>query len=461
MKSNKIYRDLCSIVSKDNVKTDPLYKKTFSYDATGIESPPEYVVFPETEEHVAGILRYADDNMIPVTPRGSGAGFTGGSVPLRGGILLCLSRMNRIIGFDRDSSLMELEPGVITADINRYARQFGYFYPVDPASMEFSTIGGNVAENAGGPRAVKYGTTKEYILGLNLVLPGGILIKAGSKTIKNVAGYDLTSLITGSEGTFGVVTKICLKLIPLPEAKRICLILFNDKRQAARAVTAIRSAGIIPSCLEFMDKKAFQFAKKPGNFNIADNDNVDACILLEWDGDKSSILHQEERIFNLIDRKDMLDIIFPDERISEDEIWALRRSVSPAIVKLGKRKINEDIVVPISQIPDAIDRIYEIASKHDIDIVNFGHFGDGNIHANLILKQDSEEENKRAEKCLEEIFNYVISIDGSISGEHGIGITKRDFLKYQYNEKEISIMRQIKGIFDPKGIMNPEKIFAT
>jgi len=457
MISDKIYNDLCKIVEKENIKRDILHKKSFSYDATGIEHFPDYVVFAGTEGHISRVLEYADDKGIPVTPRGSGAGFTGGSVPLQGGILLCLSKMNRILGFDRDSSLIDLEPGVITAEINRYARKYGYFYPVDPASMEFSTIGGNVSENAGGPRAVKYGTTKEYILGLNLVLPGGHILKTGSKTIKNVAGYDLTSLITGSEGTLGIISKIYLRLIPIPEERRICLILFSDKKQAARAVTSIRSAGILPSCLEFLDRKAFLYAKKPASFK--ELKNVDACIVLEWDGNKSSIGYQEERIFSLLDKKDILGIIFPGENITEDDIWALRRSVSPAIVKLGKRKINEDIVVPVSRIPDAIDRIYQISEKHGIDIVNFGHFGDGNIHTNLILREDSDEERQRADKCLEDIFSYVISIEGSISGEHGIGITKRDFLKYQLDCRVIDIMKQIKRIFDPRGIMNPGKIF--
>lgn len=457
MESAKIYKDLIKFIKKDNIKTDELYRKAFSYDATGIEYAPDIIVFPETEDQISGILKYAYNFEIPVTPRGSGAGFTGGSIPVKGGILICLSKMNRIIGYDKDSSMLELEPGVLTAEINRFAEPYGTFYPVDPASMEFSTIGGNIAENAGGPRAVKYGTTKEYVLGLNLVLPNGEIIKTGSKTIKNVAGYDLTSLLTGSEGTLGIISRINLRLIPIPEAKKICMILFRDKKQAAQAITALKSAGIMPSCLEFLDKKAYYYAKKPSKYSSIKD--IDACVLLEWDGDKSSILYQEKRIFEIINKMDILEIIFPDENLSELDIWALRRSVSPAIVKLGKRKINEDIVVPISKIPEAIDTIYKIADKYHLEIINFGHLGDGNIHANIIIKEDSKEENERAEKCLENIFNYVISIDGSISGEHGIGITKRQFLSYQYNELEIDIMKKIKNIFDPKGIMNPAKIF--
>lgn len=457
MRSDKIIKKLLETVPDIDLKHDELYRKAYSYDATGIEGKPDYIIFPRTESQISSILQLACEMEVPVTPRGSGAGFTGGSIAVNGGILLCFSKMNKILHYDKLSSLIVLEPGVITSEINKFARRYNTYYPVDPASMEFSTIGGNAAENAGGPRAVKYGTTREYVLGLNLVLAEGKIIKTGARTIKNVAGYDLTSLIVGSEGTLGIISRIILKLIPIPESRKICLVLFDDKKQAAEAITSLKGGGVNPSCLEFLDKNAFYYARKPAGWK--EQGDIDACVILEWDGDRQSIQYQEEKIFNILQKQKIMKILFPDESLTEEDIWQLRKSVSPAIVKLGIKKINEDIVVPVSKIADALEHISGVSAKYGLDIINFGHLGDGNIHTNIILRHDTREERSRVNKCLEEIFDFVIKVDGSISGEHGIGMTKREYLKSQYGELEINIMKGLKSVFDPKGIMNPGKMF--
>ncbi len=448
-----------SIAGEERFSTDKEDLLTYSYDAADISYMPDAVIFPETENEVIEILKAASRYSIPVLPRGAGSGFTGGSVPVKGGIVVCLSKMDKIINIDTQNLIAEVEPGVVTEQFQKEAEARGLFYPPDPASLKFSTIGGNIAECSGGPRAVKYGVTRDYILGLNLIIPPGKVIKTGVKTAKSVVGYDLTRLIAGSEGTFGIITKATLKLIPLPESRKCLLAMFRSVEDTAQTVTRIISSKIIPSTIEFMDKECIGTVNKYMGFDISEE--CGALLIMEIDGGEEEVKKKADVIAKICREKDILEIKTASGKDEIEDLWKIRRSVSPSLGQLSPTKINEDITVPRTKIPEILKKIYEIAKLYNLKIICFGHAGDGNIHTNIMTDRGNSEEMSRVEKAVGEIFRETVNMGGSISGEHGIGITKSPYITLEINREELSLMARIKKAFDPQGIMNPGKIFPS
>jgi glycolate oxidase len=453
----KIVKELENLLGKKKVFTAKEYLLAYSYDATGNEFLPDIVVFPESEADIKNTLITAYKHRIPVTPRGAGVGYTGGALPVRHGIEMVFTRMNKILSIDTDNFLAEVEPGVITYNLQQEVEKKGLFYPPDPASLKTSTLGGNVAENAGGLRCFKYGVTANYVLGLEAFLMSGEKIKAGSHVIKDVAGYDIKSLLTGSEGTLAVISKIIVKLIPLPEQRVTFLIDFKSLRKGAEFINRVIRGRIYPAVLEFMDRTSiravYDYLKLPLN------DRVHASVLIEIDGNKADVTARKEKFIEIVETSEVLDYQTAETEAEQDKLWHLRRNISPAISKIQPKKINEDIVVPTSKIPDAVEYINNVAAEFRIDVVLFGHFGDGNIHTNLMVDPENSEEMRRAEIVLDKIFKYVISVKGSITGEHGVGISKKPFMKYQFTPVEMELFKNIKHAFDPHNLLNPGKIF--
>ena len=448
---------LIAIVGSENFLDSVEDKICYSYDATNQKYLPDAVVFPGSAREVSEVLKIAHREKLPVIPRGAGTGFTGGSLPVQGGIVLVMTRMSRIIEIDTDNLVAVVEPGVITGNFQKEVAKYGLFYPPDPASLEYSTLGGNVAECSGGPRAVKYGVTRDYVLGLEAVLPTGEIIHTGARTVKSVAGYELTRLLVGSEGTLAVITKVILRLIPMPEAVRTMLAIFPEIGQAAKTVSEIIRSRIIPSTLEFMDNTTIRCVED--YLHIGLPINAGALLLIEVDGETEIIEKQVGQIDELCRKGGAEKMKIASDEAERDMLWKARRSISAAIVKLNPTKVNEDITVPRSKVPDIINALHGIAEKYRLVIVNFGHAGDGNIHVNIMTNRKNKEEMERVEKAVEEIFRTTLNMGGTISGEHGIGITKAPFLKWEVGDTGIEVMKKIKASFDPNNILNPGKIF--
>lgn len=448
--------EIASIVGKDNLLTALEERMCYSFDATNQKFLPDAVVFPRTAEQVSSLMRCANRHRFPVIPRGAGSGFAGGSLPLAGGLVLTLTRMNRIVSIAPENLTATVEPGVVTGDFQTAVELSGLFYPPDPASLQFSTMGGNVATCSGGPRCVKYGVTKNYILGLEVVLPTGETLKTGVQTLKGVAGYDLTSLFVGSEGTLGIITLITVRLIPLPPAKRCMLATFPRLEDAPLTVSAIISARIIPSTLEFIDQAAIRCVEEYLQMGLPTQ--AEALLLIEVDGDAELIDKQCSAIETICYQQGASAVQVAHSREEEAQLWRARRSISPALLKLNPHKINEDITVPISRIPEIIRRITAIARHYRLINVNFGHAGDGNIHTNLMINKDNPDEVERAHQAVREIFQATLELGGTISGEHGIGITKASFLEMDIGTENLKLMERLKSLLDPNHILNPGKL---
>lgn len=446
-----------ALVGKENVSTAPADKITHSYDATQERHLPDIVVYAESTEQVAEVVKLANRWKMPLLPRGAGSGFTGGTLPVRGGIVLVLTKMDRIIDIDTDNMTAEVEPGVVTAELQRRVEKLGLFYPPDPASKEFSTLGGNVAECAGGPRCVKYGVTRDYVLGLEVVTPTGEIIRTGGRTLKNVVGYDLTRLFVGSEGTLGIVTRIILKLLPKPAAKKTMLVQFETIDGAAQSVSAITQAKIIPTTLEFMDAATIDCIRGATAIPLADD--CRAILIIEVDGDPQMLQNQVEKILAVIKPFGILQQRIAETEEDSEEIWQVRRIVSPSLRKVNPDKFNEDIVVPRSKVPDMIRALEKISKEYDVPIVNFGHAGDGNIHVNVMVDLKEEGMSTKIDKVMDEVFGAAVRLRGAISGEHGIGTSKARYLSMELNPATISYMQKIKAALDPNNILNPGKIF--
>ena len=428
----------------------------YGFDACGIEGTPSAIVWPETTEHVAQIMKFAHEHGVPVVPRGAGTGMSGGAVPLKDAVVLSMERMNRILEVDKANLTVLVEPGIINGKLQRQVEDLGLFYPPDPASMNFCTIGGNVAENAGGPRALKYGVTRDYVMGIEAVLPGGDIINLGVRTYKGVVGYDLARLLVGSEGTLAVATKIRLKLLPLPENVVTLLCLFADLEACGRAVSRIISAKIIPRTLEFMDREAIKAVEKFQPLGVPDS--VEALLLIEVDGHPEAIKKEAGKVADLCMHLGA-DVRMAEDDAARNRLWECRRRVSPALYHLSPRKISEDIVVPRDRIPEMLMALRRLSKDRGIRIVNFGHAGDGNIHVNLMVDRSDEEEQRKAEALVREIFSLTLGLGGTISGEHGVGITKAPYIGMEIKEAELNLMKGIKRLFDPRNILNPGKIF--
>jgi glycolate oxidase len=452
--TSSIISELRSIVGPANLFIDPEELVSYSYDATRTTALPAAVARPVTAQEVSLILLLANRERFPVVPRGAGTGMSGGSVPSRGGLVLSFERMNRILEIDERNRMAVVEPGVITGDLQAEVASRGLFYPPDPASHQFCTLGGNIAECAGGLRAVKYGVTRDYVLGLEVVLPTGEIIETGSRTLKSVAGYDLTRLLIGSEGTLGVVTKIILRLLPLPESVRTLSAIFPDIGRASGAVAKISEGRILPRALELIDSGAIRAVESFLKQDLSGG--AGAMVITEVDGPAAATSGEIETLAEICRKAGAVSVKLARDKDEQDRIWKFRRSISPALYTIKPRKINEDIVVPPARVPDIIAAVQDIAKKHGLLIVNFGHAGDGNIHTNIMLE---EAERPKAELAVREIFDAVLRMQGSISGEHGIGTTKATYLGLEVGEHALGAMRKIKKALDPNNILNPGKIF--
>ncbi|MDD3295187.1 MAG: FAD-linked oxidase C-terminal domain-containing protein [Geobacteraceae bacterium] len=450
-------KELRSIVGRKHVTLEKQDLICYSYDATRMEYLPDAVVFPANAEEISLILRLANRESVPVFPRGAGSGFSGGSLPKGGGIALVTTRMNRIIRIDTDNLIAVVEPGVVTGDLQKAVEKLGLFYPPDPASLGFSTIGGNVAECAGGPRAVKYGVTRDYVLGLEVVLPTGEIITTGGETYKGVVGYDMTRLMCGSEGTLGVITRVVLRLLPLPETRATMLAIFDSIDGAANAVAAVIRGRIVPTTLEFLDYSALACIEGESSLGIPPE--ARAVLLIELDGETELVEKQASRIGELMRPLGLVDFRAAADAAEAEELWKARRLVSPALRKVNPDKINEDIVVPRSRLPDVIRRIDAIREKYDIPIINFGHAGDGNIHVNIMIDRRRPGESEKAENAVRDIFRATLDLGGTMSGEHGVGLSKSPYLSMELTGAQIAAMKAIKKALDPNDILNPGKIF--
>ncbi|MBU1170790.1 MAG: FAD-binding protein [Proteobacteria bacterium] len=456
--SARVFKKLQAITGKPYCKIEKEDLACYAYDAITRDVFPDVVVFPENTGEVSEILTLASREKIPVVPRGSGTGTTGGSLALSGGIVLVMTRMNRIIHIDRDNFVARVEPGVITGDLHNAVEAVGLFYPPDPSSASFSTLGGNVAECAGGPRAVKYGVTRDYVLGLTAVLATGEVIKTGVQTAKGVVGYDLTRLIIGSEGTLAVVTEMTLKLLPLPGAVMTVAVVFDSMDKAAFTVTEIIRSGIIPRCVEYLDKASIACVQSYANLDLPIG--AEALLIIETDGRRDAAEYDLRCLTEICRKNDCILIKTAESKEEKDALWAARKAVSPSLYMYGPDKINEDIVVPRSRIPEMVKMIETLRKDSGLTMVSFGHAGDGNIHVNIMLDKGKKGDLEKAEYVVDRIFDETLSLGGTLSGEHGVGITKLPYISKEIGQTERLLMQQIKTVFDPHNILNPGKIFG-
>lgn len=438
------------------ITTGPEDLVCYGFDASGLEGVPSAVAWPKNTEEVVRVMRYAWQNEIPVTPRGAGTGMTGGSIPLKGSVVLSFEKMNRLIALDTENLNVLVEPGMINGRLQRELEYLGFFYPPDPASMNFCTIGGNVAENAGGPRALKYGVTKDYVMELEAVLPNGEVITTGVRTPKGVVGYDLTRLLTGSEGTLALITKIRLRILPLPEEVITLLVMFDNLEASGAAISKIIASGVIPRTLEFMDAETIAAVESFKPVGIPKG--VEALLLIELDGHPAAITKEAAKIADICTSLNA-EVKMAEDAAARAKLWEARRAVSPALYNLSPTKINEDIVVPRNKIPGMLKYLKRLSEESGVKIVNFGHAGDGNIHVNIMVDRNDAERYRQAEALVKEIFKMTLDLGGTISGEHGVGITKASYIGMEIKKHELDLMKGIKNIFDPKGLLNPGKIF--
>jgi glycolate oxidase len=450
---------LSEIVGAENVLVDPERVEPYAQDAVKEKFPPEAVVFPATAEEVSRILRLANERRFPVTARGGGVGYTGGAVPVEGGIVVGTDRMNRIREISADDLYAVTEPGVTTYALQQAVEQLGLFYPPDPASYKNSFIGGNVAENAGGIRSAKYGVTKHYVLGLEVVLPTGEIVRAGGRTTKNVTGFDLTGLICGSEGMLGIITEATLKLLPLPEATRTVRATFRTMTEACACVPRFNRARVTPVAIEVLDRNAI--AAVETEFAFGFGAEAGALLLVSVDGHPTEVERDALIVEQVVREGGGFDVMRSETREEEERLWDVRRAISPALKKFGTMKFNEDVVVPRSRVPELVARVEEIGKLHDTFVVNFGHAGDGNIHVNFMCDRDDTEAMRRARAAVRDIFAVSVELGGTISGEHGIGYVKAPYLDMALGATTIDAMKRIKHALDPNGILNPGKMFLT
>lgn len=443
--------------SPEQLLTDPNECWAYGYDNSRRHSPPQAVVFPASHDEVASIVRLCNEYKIALTARGRGTGTTGATVPLNAGVVLSTEKMNRIIKVDPANRYMVVEPGVTNQQVQDVAKEHGFFWPPDPTSAAYCSVGGNLAYNSAGPRAVKYGTPRENVFGLRAVTGNSEEIRTGVYTTKGVVGYDLTRLLIGSEGTLAIITEATLKLTPLPEGKRTLQAIYKDIDSAAKAVASIMAQPITPCALEFIDGQAINMIRDYSEANLPDD--AGAVLMIEVDGQNYTLDQSVDAIKKAAQNNGLVEIQVAQTTEEIAELWATRKALSPALRKIAPKKINEDVVVPVSNIPVLIHGLEDLSKKYNITIVNFGHAGNGNIHVNLLLDPDDPEQMKNGYQCLDEVFSLVLQLDGTLSGEHGVGIEKRDFVDREIDPVTLNLMRRIKSQFDPNGILNPNKMF--
>jgi glycolate oxidase len=456
-----ILGQLRQIAGEANVLTTPEDMEKYAHDEVQeLHHMPEVVVKVSSADEICQIMRLASEKRFPVTPRGGGQGLSGGAVPVHGGVVLSVERMNRILEIDEENLMATLEPGVITGDLHRAVEAKGLFYPPDPASLDSCSMGGNIVENSGGPRAIKYGVTRHYVVGLEAVLPSGELIRMGGKLVKDVTGYDLLHLLLGSEGTLAIVTKIIVRLIPLPTVRVDLLVPFNDFMDASRSVSAIIKSRIVPTALEFMMKDSIAAVQALSGKEIPHAD-AEAHLLITLDGnDQAAIEAEYEKVGEICMENGAEDVLVADNPKLRDRLWEARRMIIEALQHLSPEKImdTEDLVVPRASIPELLEQIRGIADKHGMKIICFGHAGDGNVHVNIIKDMPDDAWQAKRGPLANDMYKAALGLNGSITGEHGIGLTRKKYLHLAVDERQIEIMRKIKQAYDPLNVLNPGKI---
>jgi glycolate oxidase len=460
MKSMLIDR-LVKIIGPEGVLHTPEDLAVYSYDGTFVESCPDVVVLPMSTDQVSQVVKLAAETRSPLVARGMGSGLAAGSVPLPGGgIVICLTRMNHILEIDTINAAVRVEAGVITADLQAEVEKQGLFYPPDPSSIRHSTIGGNIACNAGGPRCLKYGVTGDYVLGLKVVLADGRILQTGGKPIKDVTGYDLTALFTGSEGTLCLITEALLRLVARPKYARTGLAEFIFLADASRTVNAILSAGIVPATLELMDQTAIVCIEEAMHLGLPTD--VEASLLIETDGsDEQTVLRELDAAAKICQENGSRSVKIARDEAERGRLWKARRSISPALARKAPNKLGEDITVPRSAIPKIVQKLRAISAQYGLPIVIFGHAGDGNLHPNILFDKSQPEQWAKVEQMVGEIFAASLAVGGTLSGEHGVGVLKRSYLESALGPLSIEIQRRIKQTLDPLNILNPGKIFLS
>lgn len=449
---------LRKIVGEENVIVDSDRVEPYGADAVKEKFPPEAVVFPQSTDEVAEILKLANKHLFPVTARGGGVGYTGGAVPIEGGIVIGTDRMKTIVEISADDLYVVCQPGLTTFEVQTAVAEKGLMFAPDPASYKDSFIGGNIAENAGGMRTPKYGVTKHHVLGLEVVTAAGDVIRTGGKTVKNVVGFDLTGLMCGSEGMLGIITEATLKLLPMPAATSTVRANFHSMEAACKVLTKFTPEGLLPMAMEVIDK--FCVAAVEENFAFGLSKDAEAILLVAVDGSIEEVKRSAELVERIITENGGFDVMRARSKEEEDKLWDVRRAISPSLMKYGTLKINEDVVVPRSKVPELVAKIEEIGRKHDTFVANFGHAGDGNIHVNFVVDRSDSQAIARARKCVAETFQLSVDLGGTISGEHGIGYVKAQYLDYAVDQPTMEILKGIKKVFDPNGILNPGKMFV-
>ncbi len=447
------------VLGSENLLEDPGDRWAYGYDNSRRQALPDLVGFARDHEQVRDAVRLCNEHRIPLVARGRGTGTTGATVPLSGGLVLSLERMSRILDLDPDNRWMTVEPGVTNQAVQEAAAEQGFFWPPDPTSAGYCTVGGNLGYNSAGPRAVKYGTPRENTLGLWAVTGSGEEIRTGVYTTKGVVGYDLTRLLIGSEGTLAVLTRASLKLTPLPESRRAMRAVYADIHSAAGAIARIMAQPVTPCTLEFIDDTGLELVRRHADVDLPGA--AGSLLLIEVDGPEACIEGAVQAIDRVARGDGLLEFSVANRPEDVAELWAARKALSPALRSLAPKKINEDIVVPVSRLPELIDGLRRLSEEFDILIVNFGHAGNGNIHTNLLVDPDDTGALARAGRCLDQVFRLVLDLQGSLSGEHGVGIEKRDFVELEIDPVTLQLMRQIKTQFDPNDILNPGKMFPA
>lgn len=456
--TDKNIKDITAIVGEGECFSDKAHLSAYCYDATRERKYPECVVFPHNEEEVSAVLKYCNSHLIPVIPRGAGSGFTGGALAVNGGVILALEKhMNQILEIDMENMVARVQPGVVNMQLQKAVEAVGLFYPPDPASEHYSTLGGNVSENAGGMRAAKYGITKDFVMALRAVLPNGNIIRAGKKTIKDVAGYNIAGILIASEGTLGVITEITLKLLSKPKFKQSAMGVFPSIQSAMNAVYKTMASGVTPVAMEFLDNLSIRAVEE--KFNKGLPKDAGAILITEVDGNLSEeIAYQLNKVEEKFRENGAVDFIKAHNEQEAADLWFARKNASPSITIYGSKKINEDITVPRSKLPELLEKIAEVSQKYNVTIPCFGHTGDGNVHTNVMVDGSNPKEVEKGHKAIEEIFKITIELGGTLSGEHGIGLSKAPFMELAFSSEEMQLFHSIKQAFDPNNILNPGKM---
>lgn len=452
---DELHRELRDLLGNDGLLTSPADRLTYGYDNSRRQAMPDAVVLPTEADQVVALVRACRRHRLPIVARGRGTNTTGASVPVAGGVVVSFERMDTILRIAPDDRLAIVQPGVLNADLQHAASEHGFFWPPDPTSAPYCTIGGNLACNAGGPRAVKYGATRDNVLALAAVTGAGELIRCGTPTTKHSTGYDFTRFLIGSEGTLALIVEATLKLTPKPAARRAMRALYRSVPDAAAAVARLMAQPVTPAMLEFMDTEAVRLAREVGG---ADLPEAGALLMIEADGDEATLGHAVSAIERAARGDGLIAFDAAPDEAARESLWAARKALSPALRTLAPGKINEDVVVPVSRIPALVDGVRALAREFALPIVSFGHAGNGNLHVNLLFDPADADQAKRADAALDRVFDLVLSLDGTLSGEHGIGLVKRDYLSRAIPPETLALMRAVKAQFDPDGLLNPGKV---